>query len=73
MAAEQSKNEKEYARIINELQSLRNEQRNIVNNISTLELDLKEHKWVNLKIMQTFSFSNDISFFFVHRNLSERS
>lgn len=44
MAADPSKNDKEYAKIVNELQSLRNEQRNIVNNISTLELDLKEHK-----------------------------
>lgn len=44
MTAEQNKSEKEYAKIINELQALRNEQRNIVNNISTLELDLKEHK-----------------------------
>lgn len=26
---------------------LRNEQRNLVNNLSTLELDLKEHKWVS--------------------------
>lgn len=44
MTAEQSKNDKEYTKILNDLQSLRNEQRNIVNNISTLELDLKEHK-----------------------------
>lgn len=44
MAAESSKAEKEHAKILNELQSLRNEQRNIVSNISTLELDLKEHK-----------------------------
>lgn len=44
MAAESSKNEKEHAKILNELQILRNEQRNIVSNISTLELDLKEHK-----------------------------
>lgn len=44
MSTEQPKSEKEYAKIINELQALRNEQRNIVNNISTLEMDLKEHK-----------------------------
>lgn len=44
MTAEQSKNDKEYTKILNDLQSLRNEQRNIVNNIATLELDLKEHK-----------------------------
>lgn len=41
MAAESSKHEKEHVKILNEL---RNEQRNIVSNISTLELDLKEHK-----------------------------
>lgn len=44
MSGEASKNEKEHQKIINELQALRNEQRNIVGNISTLELDLKEHK-----------------------------
>lgn len=44
MAAESSKNDKEHAKILSELQQLRNEQRNIVSNISTLELDLKEHK-----------------------------
>lgn len=44
MAAEASKSEKEHAKILNELQSLRNDQRNIVSNISSLELDLKEHK-----------------------------
>lgn len=30
--------------IITQFQLLRNEQRNLVNNLSTLELDLKEHK-----------------------------
>lgn len=44
MAGEASKAEKEHAKILNELQQLRSEQRNIVSNISTLELDLKEHK-----------------------------
>ncbi|XP_031617845.1 probable prefoldin subunit 2 [Contarinia nasturtii] len=46
MAAESSKTEREHAKILNDLQALRNEQRNIVSNISTLELDLKEHKTV---------------------------
>lgn len=44
MAAEPPKADKEYGKILNELQALRNDQRNVVNNISTLELDLKEHK-----------------------------
>lgn len=44
MAAEASKNEKEHAKILNDLNTLRNEQRNIVSTISQLELDLKEHK-----------------------------
>lgn len=30
--------------IFSEFQNLRNQQRNLVNNLSTLELDLKEHK-----------------------------
>jgi prefoldin subunit 2 len=30
--------------IFTQFQQLRNEQRNLVNNLSTLELDLKEHK-----------------------------
>lgn len=30
--------------IYSQFMSLRNEQRNLVNNLSTLELDLKEHK-----------------------------
>lgn len=44
MAAEPSKSEKEHQKILSELNTLRNEQRNIVGNISQLELDLKEHK-----------------------------
>lgn len=44
MSVEASKTEKEHQKILSELQALRNEQRNIVSNISTLELDLKEHK-----------------------------
>lgn len=43
MATELQKNDKDYQKLV-ELQALRNEQRNVVNNISTLELDLKEHK-----------------------------
>lgn len=46
MATEASRNDKEHMKVLNELQALRNEQRNIVSTISTLELDLKEHKWV---------------------------
>lgn len=30
--------------VFSEFQNLRNQQRNLVNNLSTLELDLKEHK-----------------------------
>ena len=44
MATEAPKPDKEYAKIVNDLNILRNEQRNIVNNISSLELELKEHK-----------------------------
>lgn len=44
MSGEASKNEKEHQKILGELQMLRNDQRNIVSNISSLELDLKEHK-----------------------------
>lgn len=46
MAVDAAKPDKEYGKILNDLQVLRNEQRNVVNNISTLELDLKEHKYV---------------------------
>ena len=34
------------AEIFNEFQALRNEQRNLANNLGTLEMDLKEHKFV---------------------------
>lgn len=44
MASEAPRNEKERQKILGDLQTLRNEQRNIVNNISTLEQELKEHK-----------------------------
>lgn len=43
MATDAQNRDKDYQKVV-ELQALRNEQRNIVNNISTLELDLKEHK-----------------------------
>uniref|UniRef100_A0A1A9W1C4 Prefoldin subunit 2 n=1 Tax=Glossina brevipalpis TaxID=37001 RepID=A0A1A9W1C4_9MUSC len=41
MSSEQIKNAK---LIENEFQQLRNEQRNLVDNLGTLEMDLKEHK-----------------------------
>lgn len=44
MASEAARTEKERQKILGDLQTLRNEQRNIVNNISTLEQELKEHK-----------------------------
>ena len=42
MAKNNAANEK----IVGEFQKLRNEQRNLVTNISQLEMDLKEHKLV---------------------------
>lgn len=45
MASAKSSNQKNaQEEIFNQFQMLRNEQRNLVNNLSTLELDLKEHK-----------------------------
>lgn len=44
MASETAKNTKAMEKIVGEFQSLRNEQRNYINNLSTLEMDLKEHK-----------------------------
>lgn len=45
MASAKSSNQKSaQEEIFNQFQLLRNEQRNLVNNLSTLELDLKEHK-----------------------------
>lgn len=44
MANEPAKVAKTSEKIIAEFQALRNEQRNLVNNIATLEMDLKEHK-----------------------------
>lgn len=46
MASEQAKEAKLNEKIIGEFQQLRNEQRNLVNNLNTLEMDLKEHKYV---------------------------
>ncbi|CAD7002567.1 probable prefoldin subunit 2 [Ceratitis capitata] len=46
MASEQAKEAKLNEKIIGEFQQLRNEQRNLVNNLNTLEMDLKEHKTV---------------------------
>lgn len=43
MASDSSKGGKTSEKIIAEFQSLRNEQRNLANNLHTLESDLKEH------------------------------
>lgn len=42
--AESKSNKVKGEEIFSEFQNLRNQQRNLVNNLSTLELDLKEHK-----------------------------
>lgn len=44
MANEPAKTAKTSEKVIADFQALRNEQRNLVNNIATLEMDLKEHK-----------------------------
>ncbi|CAO1331570.1 unnamed protein product [Diamesa hyperborea] len=44
--AESKSNKVKGEEIFSEFQNLRNQQRNLVNNLSTLELDLKEHKTV---------------------------
>lgn len=44
MANEPAKAPKSNEKVVAEFQALRNEQRNLVNNIATLEMDLKEHK-----------------------------
>lgn len=44
MSAEQVKESKMNDKVVAEFQQLRNEQRNLVNNLNTLEMDLKEHK-----------------------------
>ncbi|XP_058462321.1 probable prefoldin subunit 2 [Malaya genurostris] len=41
-----SKDKKSQEEIYAEFQQLRNQQRNLINNLNTLELDLKEHKTV---------------------------
>ncbi|XP_055846077.1 probable prefoldin subunit 2 [Episyrphus balteatus] len=46
MASEAAKDQKPNEKIIQEFQLLRNEQRSLVNNLNTLEMDLKEHKTV---------------------------
>ncbi|KAI8126210.1 putative prefoldin subunit 2 [Lucilia cuprina] len=46
MSGEQVKDSKMNEKLIAEFQQLRNEQRNLVNNLNTLEMDLKEHKTV---------------------------
>lgn len=44
MSGEQVKDAKMNEKLIAEFQQLRNEQRNLVNNLNTLEMDLNEHK-----------------------------
>lgn len=46
MANDATKNAKSNEKIINEFQTLRHEQRHLVSNISTLEMDLKEHRYI---------------------------
>ncbi|XP_075161855.1 prefoldin 2 [Haematobia irritans] len=46
MSAEQVKESKMNEKVVAEFQQLRNEQRNLVNNLNTLEMDIKEHKTV---------------------------
>lgn len=44
MATDAAKQQKQNEKIFMEFQALRNEQRNLANSLSTLEMDLKEHK-----------------------------
>jgi prefoldin subunit 2 len=44
MASMKSNQKNAQEEVFTQFQQLRNEQRNLVNNLSTLELDLKEHK-----------------------------
>ncbi|KAL9902588.1 probable prefoldin subunit 2 [Glossina fuscipes] len=46
MSSEQVKDAKLMEKAVDEFQQLRNEQRNLINNLNTLEMDLKEHKTV---------------------------
>lgn len=45
-ATTKSKDKKSQEEIYAEFQQLRNQQRNLINNLNTLEMDLKEHKTV---------------------------
>lgn len=69
MSAEQGKSTpkpKSKEEIYSEFQLLRNQQRNLVTNLTTLEMDLKEHKYNLLK----FSFKmKNYSFFFFFRTV----
>lgn len=51
MANDTNKDQKLSEKIISDFHQLRNEQRNLVNNLSTLEMDLKEHKYVYTQIL----------------------
>lgn len=44
MATDATKTKQSAEKIVAEFNMLRNEQRNFINNLSTLEMDLKEHK-----------------------------
>ncbi|XP_013104011.1 probable prefoldin subunit 2 [Stomoxys calcitrans] len=46
MSGDQVKESKMNEKVVAEFQQLRNEQRNLVNNLNTLEMDIKEHKTV---------------------------
>lgn len=50
--------------IYSQFMALRNEQRNLVNNLSTLELDLKEHKWVSPANKENVTSTEKIGFYF---------
>lgn len=58
MASDNSKELKQNEKIVAEFQSLRNEQRNLVNNLNTLEMDLKEHKYEIFQ-PQIFTLASD--------------
>lgn len=46
MSTESAKPALSQEAIVAQFQQLRNEQRNLVNSLNTLEMDLREHKWV---------------------------
>ncbi|KAG5677156.1 hypothetical protein PVAND_006937 [Polypedilum vanderplanki] len=54
MANNKSNQKTAQEEVFTQFQQLRNEQRNLVNNLSTLELDLKEHKTV-IETLKTVS------------------